>query len=163
MKPKAKKTKTTSDGEVLKCEYGSCGIENVDLIKCNLCEKWVCEDCNDVQVAKLKPIINKCKTIHFLCKTCDEKIGGNVADHGDVVLKQPVEESHLLTSMKTMLDKKVAQIETKFEKAIEKKLGEKMSVIQSLNEKIENNMGTTAAETYGKCRTRERYPTRSAK
>ena len=145
LKPKAKKTRTTNDGEILKCEYGSCGNENVDLIKCNMCDKWVCEDCNDVQVAKLKPIVNKCKTIHFLCKTCDEKIGCSVADLGDVQI-QPAEESTLLTSMKNMLDKKVAQIETKFEKVIDKKLGEKMSVIQSLNEKIENNMETTVTE-----------------
>ena len=45
-----------------------------------------------------------------------------------------------------MLDKKVAQIETKFEKVIDKKLGEKMSVIQKLSEKIENNMETTATD-----------------
>ena len=62
IKPKksGKKGNTTSLTTVdsLKCEFTECDIDNVDLIKCNVCEKGVCEDCNDVPVAKLKSIIN---------------------------------------------------------------------------------------------------------
>ena len=40
------------------------------LLKCNACGIWVCETCNDVQIAKLKPMMNKCFSIYFACKRC---------------------------------------------------------------------------------------------
>ena len=55
-----------------KCEYPECDFSNVDFIKCNLCSKYVCEDCNEVPVSKLEAIMNKCKTVYFICKGCDE-------------------------------------------------------------------------------------------
>ena len=36
-----------------KCEFAECDSSNVDLIKCNLCRKWVCEDCKDTAVGKV--------------------------------------------------------------------------------------------------------------
>ena len=123
LKPKAKKAKSINAAEKLSCEFENCGGENVDLILCNMCNKWVCEDCNDVQVAKLKPILNRCKTIHFLCKKCDDRIG-NPMDKGDINLTN---EGSLLTSLKDILDKKVTQMESTIEKVIDKKLGEKMA------------------------------------
>ena len=53
--------------DVNKCDVPSCGSTNVDLIKCNKCSKFACEPCNNVQVAKLKPIMKKCNTVYFVC------------------------------------------------------------------------------------------------
>ena len=41
--------------ELSNCEYPDGDQENVDTVKCNICDKWVCELCNDVPVLKLKP------------------------------------------------------------------------------------------------------------
>ena len=85
IKPKksGKKGNTTSSTTVdsLKCEFAECDIDDVDMIKCNVCEKWVCEDCNDVPVAKLKSIINKCQTVYFICKAC---VRNHATENGDV-------------------------------------------------------------------------------
>ena len=32
----------------------------------------VCEECSDTAVPKLKPIMNKCKPLYFICKACNE-------------------------------------------------------------------------------------------
>ena len=151
LKPKTKKGKTTN-GEKLSCEYSDCGSENVDLILCNMCNKWVCEECNDVQVAKLKPIMNRCKTIHFLCKTCDGKIGSKSTEE-DVTTSQPSNDTDLLTSLKVMLDKKVTQMESKIEKVIDKKLGDKLAatIACDVNNNVdETGEGTTVATSYAK-------------
>jgi molybdopterin converting factor small subunit len=139
LKPKrASKVTKTND---LKCEFEGCGKTDIDLTKCNMCNKWVCETCNDIQAAKLKPITNKCRRVYFICKSCDENIGTenvnpnqnvNVADNSNV-------GSNLLTSLKKMLDTKVSQLETKIEKVIDTKLGDKMDAVKSLNEKIKDN------------------------
>ena len=63
--------------ELTKCEYSCCDQENVDLVKCNNCNKWVCELCNDVPVLKLKAIMNKCNTVYFVCKSCDIMLTDN--------------------------------------------------------------------------------------
>ena len=59
----------------LSCEFDDCNEKGVDLVKCNACAKWVCESCNDVPVSKLKPIMNKCRSVYFLCNKCDEGVG----------------------------------------------------------------------------------------
>lgn len=151
LKPKGRNAKSASDKLV--CDFPNCSQKNVDLIQCNMCHKWVCEDCNDIQVAKLKPILNKCRTIHFLCKSCDEKIGSKVPDH-EKLLEKPVNDSNLLLSLQNMLDKKVNQMESTIEKAIDKKLEDKMAAITTLNDKIKDNSeavaSTTAAPSYAK-------------
>ena len=30
------------------------------------------QECNDVSVSKLKPLMSKCKTLYFICKGCNE-------------------------------------------------------------------------------------------
>ena len=91
-----------------------------------MCCKWVCEDCNEVPVAKLKPIINKCRRIHFLCKRCDETLGTNetIASQADSTSKQVSTEKDLLASLKNLFDKKMTQLEEKIEKSIDKKVKE---------------------------------------
>ena len=43
------------------------------MIRCNICLKFVCEECNGVQVAKLKAIMEKYNNIYFICKCCNDK------------------------------------------------------------------------------------------
>ena len=62
------------------CEYKGCTEKQVDLIKCNACNSWVYEKCSDLYINKLKPIFNSCKTLHFLCKSCEFKIDATFDD-----------------------------------------------------------------------------------
>ena len=60
-------------GKKKKCEFTSCTNDTEDaLIKCNACETWVCETCNDIPISKLKSVMNKCHGVYFVCKTCRE-------------------------------------------------------------------------------------------
>ena len=67
IKPKKEGNAKSLDLDALKCEYPKCEYNgNVDLIKCNACGKWVCEECNDIAVPKLKTIMN---VIHYILST----------------------------------------------------------------------------------------------
>ena len=58
-------------GKKKKCEYTSCTNNTEDaLIKCNVCNVLVCETCNEIPIAKIKPLMNKCPGVYFACKTC---------------------------------------------------------------------------------------------
>ena len=74
---------TRSDGEEVfqsktrknKCQFLSCTNDNEDaLIKCSACGVWVCETCNDVPISKLRPVMNKCSAVYFVCTTCNEAL-----------------------------------------------------------------------------------------
>ena len=117
-----------------KCEFPECGQNDVDLTKCHSCGKWVCETCNDISATKMKQLTNKCKRVYFLCKTCEEDVGSPcTASTKD---KSPG-DSNLVATLQKMFEKKVTQLEAKIEKVIDKKLGDKMEAVTSLNEKIE--------------------------
>ena len=49
-----------------------CESTDIDLARCNICN--ICEVCNGVPVAKLKGVIEKCESVYFIGKTCDNKI-----------------------------------------------------------------------------------------
>ena len=141
LKPKRSSSKkSTTIDDCTKCQFDSCGQKDVDLVKCNICSKWVCETCNDVSAANLKKVVNKCKTVYFFCKTCNDNIGSvcNVGNTG--------ENTNLVAALQKMLDKKVTLIESKIEKTIDKKLGEKMEAVASLNEKIEKQQEAATTE-----------------
>ena len=71
---KKKRGSSTNCSVTYKCEFDGCGKENIDMVRCNNCDSWVCESCNDVNVSKLKAVTDKCPTIYFLCKSCDSMI-----------------------------------------------------------------------------------------
>ena len=52
-----------------KCENPDCNSIGVDTIRCNICSTFVCEECHNVPVSKVKTIYNKCRTVYYLCKT----------------------------------------------------------------------------------------------
>ena len=135
LKPGKKKKQATGDDK-LACEFEGCSQTNTDLIRCNVCYKWVCGDCHDdIPVAKFKPLFNKCRTLYFLCKSCDQKVGieaeppQEINGNGSTPVANNLD---LLTSLQRIFDKKVTQLE----KAIDKKLEDKMAAVTSLNDKI---------------------------
>ena len=135
-KSKAKPKKDTPAVE-LKCDLPQCvnnGVES--LIRCNACDKWVCEICSDLLIAKLKPTINKCSTIFFACKGCVDLtqdpdgmsvVGVTGPEAASTANNNP--DSNLVTSMKSLFKDHVSQIESKLENMIEKKLNEKMPIL----------------------------------
>ena len=52
------------------CTVSGCEKTNLDLIKCNMCRKLVCDDCSGVKVSKLRPVMNQCGSLYFTCHTC---------------------------------------------------------------------------------------------
>ena len=101
-----------------------------------MCSTWVCEVCNDVPVAKLKPIMNKCRSVLFLCKNCHSGIGtANQLNIKTTGAENDV-NANLIASLQNIFDCKISQLETKIEKSIDKKLGDKLDTVTSLAEKI---------------------------
>lgn len=130
---KPKRTTKSAKHIELKCEFKDCNEKDVDLVKCCMCSTWVCESCNDVPVAKLKPIMNKCRSVLFTCKKCHGDIG---TENQPNIATMGAENANLLTSLQNIFDKKISQLETKIEKSIDKKLGDKLDTVNSLAEKI---------------------------
>ena len=48
---KAKKKGSTKNLQVMKCEQPSCDAVNVDMIRCNICTKYACEQCQNISGA----------------------------------------------------------------------------------------------------------------
>ena len=65
-----KPRKGAKDASSNECAISGCENSNVDLIKCCMCRKLVCEDCSKVKVAKLRPLMNTCDTLYFTCDGC---------------------------------------------------------------------------------------------
>ena len=57
IKPK-KNTKSTLKPSTETCTISGCENNNTDLIKCNICENAICEDCSSVMFTKLRPLMN---------------------------------------------------------------------------------------------------------
>ena len=133
-KNKKQNNRNITDIDNLMCEFNGCGGTNVDLIKCNGCEKWICEECNDVPVARLKPIMNKCRTVFLYCKNCAEilpTINSTAPLHS--------ESANILNSIKTIIVNKVAELESKIENTIESKIGAKLEAVTQMSENIKLN------------------------
>ena len=123
LKPKKK----NQDGQdILSCEYKGCTEKQVDLIKCNVCNSWVCEKCSDLSINKLKPIFNKCKTLHFLCKSCESHIDSTLDDSNDHLNKQET-----ITTIRNLISDGISQIEAKIESTISEKIKERIADLHS--------------------------------
>ena len=57
------------DLSIYNCE--GCSATFTDLIKCNLCTKFVYESCSRVIVSKIKVAIHNCKSVYFICNSCE--------------------------------------------------------------------------------------------
>ena len=132
-KSKAKKAKPNADE--LKCEFPDCSNHNEDaLIKCNACDKWICDTCSNARITKLKPIINSCSTLFFACRKCFENAGENGFGINTRSDNEPPPDGNivpetLVASMKTLLNSHINQVETTIENMIEKKLNDKIPAL----------------------------------
>ena len=57
---KPKKKGSSKNVQILSCDNTACDGVNVDLIRCNICTTYVCEECNVVPIANLKSVVEKC-------------------------------------------------------------------------------------------------------
>ena len=62
-----KKEETSINCAVTNCQ----GNDDCDLVACDKCDKWVCGTCYDINISKLKLVMEKCSSIYFLCKDCE--------------------------------------------------------------------------------------------
>ena len=95
-------------------------------IKCNVCNSWVCEKCSDVSINKFKPILNKCKTLHFLCKSCESNIDSPLESSID-----HLEKEEAITTIRNLISDGISQIEAKIESTISEKIQERVSNLHS--------------------------------
>ena len=140
LKPKRqnKGTKLTE----LSCEFIDCNEKGIDLIKCNACAKWVCESCNDVPVSKLKPIINKCRSVYFLCKKCDESVGSNLQVFPNETMKDVGGDIRKI--IQNVFNQNITKLESKIINSVEKKLVDNLQSVNSIAEKIKSQESQTS-------------------
>ena len=137
----------------LQCEYTECNYTNVDLVRCDICGKWVCEECNDVAVSKLKPLMSKCKTLYFICKGCNEMSHDNsikeiLVDTTEVhSVDEKRNNTDLVKSLKTLFDKIIIEMESKLERLIDTKLDKKIDATNLYNENIKEQKSVSATTT----------------
>ena len=143
MIPKWKGSSKNIDANSFKCEYPGCDLSNVDLIKCNLCSKWVCEECNEVPISKLKPIMNKCKTLYFICNGYDETNHESSKNRTGFAIEkiiEPVTEdanNNVVKSFQDIFENKMIQMESKLQTLIDTKLGQNMETLTKFSERME--------------------------
>ena len=142
IKPKRKASSKT----VQTCEFPNCDSTNVDLIKCNICSKWVCEDCNEVSINKLKPIMDKCKTIFFICRECSGHEDINVKKAQTETVPSPfnVSTKHdentslIVSTLETTITEKVSSIEKNLTDMLTSKFEENMRQLSSLSKNLKS-------------------------
>ena len=145
------KTRTKGSGKNINiqsnCEYPECKSTDVDTIRCNLCARWVCEGCQDAPVAKLKQIFNKCKTIYFLCQTCDQLQSENSREAvASKYLCEADRNNDSLNKIEEVLGRTVKEFESKLETLIDKKLDQKLKIIETFNENIKEQGSGSASD-----------------
>ena len=124
----------------------------MDLVRCDICGKWVCEECNDVAVSKLKLLMSKCKTLYFICKGCnemshDDNIKEILADTTEVhSVVEKRNNTDLVKSLKTLFDKKITQMESKLERLIDTKLDKKIDATNLYNIKEQESVSATTTQ-----------------
>lgn len=132
--PTASQKKRGCVNDDLCCDFDGCNKKGVDLIKCSACLKWVCEACNDIPIAKLKPLMNRCRTIYVLCKTCNDNLD---AEHDVLDMSKTSHNmTGLLKSMEKMFDEKVQKLESKLEMTLDSKLEDKLKIVNDINDNL---------------------------
>ena len=99
-----------------------CTSTIADLAKCCVCSKWGCESCNEIPVTKLKPIIEKCPRVYFVCTNCDERIHNcefALPEEDTSATNEPNE-----SKFERMILSKLEGIEDRIDETITRKLAE---------------------------------------
>ena len=119
--------------------------------------KFVCEQCNEVPVAKLKVIMDKCKTLYFICKNCNRNYPDNSSTNKETDKQQTQGEKanskYIVETFEDTLNHEIEQLESKLESIIESKLGEKMNTLIAFNKSIQEQCDALnkASVSYSAC------------
>ena len=158
MKPKksrgSAKNLPAQEEVVNECGGVSCQSKNVDMIRCNICLKYMCEQCNDVPVTKLKNVMEKCKSVYFVCKVCNDKcVSGSIPatieyeEVRDVASTEHVNIGEMMRSFQQTFENKMTEMEAKIETIVEKKMDEKMPTGEPNNYQGANVIAHPPSET----------------
>ena len=140
---KPKKKGSYKNLQATKCEQISCESINVDMIRCSICRKYACEKCHEVQVVKLKNILEKCKTIYFICKHCDDNVGTSLHDKTEILeLDRQKYQNDVATKIKTSIDDSIIRLESKLEDLINSKIDDKMIEMKNFDETLKKQNET---------------------
>ena len=76
------------------------------------CDQWVCGT-YDVNISKLKLVIEKCSSIYFLCKDCVTDLPSTPCNDSTSVnvSTEKVTEKDVLSSLKRMMEEELAKFE----------------------------------------------------
>ena len=85
------KQRKGATGPTNECGMSGCEMTDIDLIRCGLCGTLVCEECSNVKISKLRPIMNQFKTLYFACPECDVQISNKTTVNAFDVLKEKVQ------------------------------------------------------------------------
>lgn len=119
-----------TDKDTKRCEYPSCNSKSVDLILCSQCQKYVCEDCNDVSILKLKILMDKCPTIYFICRKCNQaKLDGSEGLSPKFASSSTIDENEIINSLRKSLEKEIRNLEYKFERLIDQLVDKRIDQI----------------------------------
>ena len=100
-------------GPAKRCGISGCGSLDVDLIRCSMCRNLVCENCSGTKIAKLRPIMNQCKSLYYTCPGCDVQIRDKSDVNAYDLLKERVEVlAAELTSCKKTKEDLTQQVKT---------------------------------------------------
>jgi hypothetical protein len=86
------KPRKDTTGPTKGCGVSGCDVKDVDFIRCSMCDTLVCEECSGVNIAKLRPIMKRCKTLYFSCPSCNLQISDKTTVNAYDVLKEKVQE-----------------------------------------------------------------------
>ena len=127
---KLKKRGSARNIQIRKCDQPLCDSTNVDMVRCNICSNLVCEQCHDVQVGKLKSLVERCQTIYFICHNCDNNditVTLKTADENNSLNTVSAESPNtLLATLHDSINSTIHNLESKVENLIKTKIDEKM-------------------------------------
>ena len=138
--------KSSSNVQITPCSNALCeSSTNTNMIRCSCCLKFVCELCSQVQIQKLKPSMEKCNSLYFVCSKCNEGTSTNVSNEKNSISSPKKTQTNDILS-EQMIDSKLsnfgAEILSSVGKMVEDKLsalGNQLQGIEKLPESINQN------------------------
>ena len=136
-KPSGRSAKNINVND-FKCEFPDCNEVGVDTVQCNICSKWTCESCQEMQINKLKAAFSKCSSAYFLCKTCDESALLNGVKRNDIDNSGTNE-----TKFERLILSKLEGIEERIDETINRKLAENNVNIEQKMKQVSDSYAET--------------------
>ena len=125
-----------------KCDNSACKSVNVDLVRCCVCSSYVCEKCNNIPVNKLKPVADKCSSMYFVCKGCDNSEVLEVVCNPN---EQPEVSEKIVTesALERMIIDKLQGIEDRIDQSITEKFEENYKNIDAKMNAVSESYANT--------------------